>query len=680
MENKKQINSKIICLLLSLILILSSIFFTACSFDDGDGENSSFFQQYIDSFKVVYSNSLHGKESSVKPLENSFFENVLAVESKDLKGLAYYYGSADEYAMNNPQWFPDSIRMLVIDKYIQDPESEEGELKSWATLILDNSKDISWKWTLDPGLNGNEIEDLKPLEEDKTYDSWKNDLWEKNLYTAAYSNTFTNMYLLPLKVVMYEILLGYEELSVFAPPTGNADSWVVKVKSSSNSSIINQTFINADGQPTVYESEEANKEAQKEVEDIDENDYLIEGALSDYIEFLRNSYLSKTKYTGFSPENARKMISYILNEVIGSELVNSDYINYGPSTKNTEHYKDIEVEESDLRKILGLGYDDNLPTFNDGEVVYDKRENPYNYLIYKGKNGEKYILRHYYNYRNYIERVSKMVFSQSYDGYSESFEYVRKITVNNQEVEVKYDYVKEHCNEKIGEGLLAKRSFSATPATFFNSFEGETFFEDMDSSFSFKNAPKAEYQSILMITNPKYDFEIEAGIGYNIIAYDKNLKVNITVRYYNKDIGKMYLFDCGQTDFSKAEEMYDTELNKMGFADDFEVGFDEKILSELPDNAKGKSSDGEDLFIIPYVENETYRGIQGAEINLGSDLGNSKYYQVIDSKNGYGGITVIDEREMDCSFYEIVFDTIKSPDDPEGMDYDFRITVSPFIY
>ena len=54
MENKKQINSKIICLLLSLILILSSIFFTACSFDDEDGENSSFFQQYIDSFKVVY--------------------------------------------------------------------------------------------------------------------------------------------------------------------------------------------------------------------------------------------------------------------------------------------------------------------------------------------------------------------------------------------------------------------------------------------------------------------------------------------------------------------------------------------------------------------------------------------------------------------------------------------------
>ena len=33
-------------------------------------------------------------------------------------------------------------------------------------------------------------------------------------YTPSYSNTFTNMYLLPLKVVMYEILLGHEELSV----------------------------------------------------------------------------------------------------------------------------------------------------------------------------------------------------------------------------------------------------------------------------------------------------------------------------------------------------------------------------------------------------------------------------------------------------------------------------------
>ena len=31
-------------------------------------------------------------------------------------------------------------------------------------------------------------------------------------------------------------------------------------------------------------------------------------------------------------------------------LVNSDYVNYGPSTKNTEHYKDIEVEKSKLRE------------------------------------------------------------------------------------------------------------------------------------------------------------------------------------------------------------------------------------------------------------------------------------------------------------------------------------------
>ena len=48
--------------------------------------------------------------------------------------------------------------------------------------------------------------------------------------------------------------------------------------------------------------------------------------------------------------------------------------------------------------------------------------------------------------------------------------------------------------------------------------------------------------------------------------------------------------------------------------------------------------------------------------------------------SGYGGLTVLDENRIQSSFYEIIFDIVKSPTDPVGMDYDFKVNISPLIW
>lgn len=669
---------------------MSSFLFSACTFDDlgneEGGEQPTFFQHYIDSFKVVYSNSLTGEASSVKALEDNFFKKTLGVVTTDengieFNGLAYYYGSAKEDAANNPQWFPDSIRMLVINDANTDNGVEVPEGK--AELISTSTEDI-WNWTFNPSLDSNEIEYLQPRIEtvpvDQTYDGWKERLWEENNFTFNYSNTFSNMYLLPLKVVMYEVLLGYDTLTTFGPAEGGeVDGEVAKVKSSSKSSIVGEIFKGNDDSATMEEDE------------------LSSEKLKNYISFLREDYKKKNKYVGFTKQNADKMISYILDEVIGKELVAFDYLNYGPSSSNESYFEDIELNKETFKGILKLDSNDDkfnayIETLKPGDVVYEKSDVlSYNYLVYEGKSGTgssiTYHLKNYYNYRNYIERVAHMIYSQSYDGFSKEFIYEKDIIHNQIKVDsVKYDYVKEYFEEEPGKGSLAPGVEKATAATFFRGYEGEDFFEVMDADFSFENAPKAEYQSIVMITNPKNAFEIEAGMVFNIMAYDKNLKINIKVRYYNADTEKLYEFDSGQTDFATSEYYHG------GYVDDFEVGFEDWILAELPDNAKSKNSDGDDSFIIPHVTNYHYKEIaRNEEINLGYKENEdeekaakaakaAKYYKIVDSINGYGGITVLDEGKMDSSFYEIVFDIVKSPNDPADMDYDFRVTVSPLIW
>ena len=718
-QKKKIIIQRVISFILCLFISFSCFLLSACSVEtevDGVVKQIPFdFEQYINGFKVVYSNSLEGYDSILTKLQDNFFLNILGIEKPDenqnIYGLGYYYGSADNTAVENPSWFPDSIRMLVI-------KNDEG----FAELI--STSEEAWKWTFGQDLTGNNINDLKPhlnseLELIEEYDDWKYRLWEGDEYNketfnsienSYYSSVFSRIYLLPLKIVMYEILLGYDQLTKFAPAT-TADlvndtkaGLVAKVVSSSNSSIVGKLIADVD-----------------EISVVEEDD-LDSTQLQAYITKLQTDYLEKTKYIGFTKDNADRMIDYILDEVIGTALVAFDYENYGPS--NTQYVQEINNQTKDqFKEIIRLApgsetdaiFNQYLAKLEEGDVIY----NPvgYNYLIYMGSSGTgvntRYSFKEYYNYRNYIDRVANVVYLQTYDGNSETFEYEREITLeNNNKVKVNYDYVKAN-GSKIVDGAFAivRGNFSSTPATFLKDFEGEKFFEEFfeneEDQYTFKDSPKAEYQSILMMLKPDKVFDIEEGIGVNIMAYDPNLKINIIVRYYHYDAntGTGLMFDNFSTStasFEDATQVYDPYEQRYGYQSDFETGFDPNLA---PAGSRGISKSGIGTFIIPPVVDQTAIGDLSTiwnnsshEINLGWDstdidaganiteemvnkaLLASQYYKVIDSQNGYGGLTVLDERMIKSSFYEIVFDIVKSPNDPINMDYEFKVNISPAIW
>jgi hypothetical protein len=697
---------KIISVFLSLLLICSCVLFSSCVPDDleNGGEEREFFAEYIDSFKVVYSNSLVNDQSVVEPLTDTFFLNSLGVindqgQETEVKGLSYFYGSANAGAVDKPNWFPDSIRMMVI-------KDVNGN-----AVVQPGGK--IWKWTFNQNLIGNFVNNLKPRIEtvpaDITYDGWKNRLWNGDLDNnekfdlnagdgISYSSTFSNMYLLPLKIVMYEILLGYETLTTFEPATianlrANGysltvseaqEGLVARVVSSGETSIVGDVLANESGAATVEES------------------LLKSSDLVSYITKLKNEFLKKTKYIGFTKENSDRMISYILNEVIGKDLVVYDYMTFGPSASNTTYIQSVSKTKDGFKAILGLAtgsgtdsvFNQYVSGLKKGDVIY----NPigYNYLVYDGAVGTgagiTYSFKEYYNYRNYIDRVAEIIYNQTYDT-SYDFKFSYDIVYNSVKLTtITYDFVKVNTaldGTPIEEGTLARRPSSATAATFLQHFGGETFFEELSddepiTGYNFKNSPKAEYQSITIITKASKSFEVESGFLFNILAYDRNLEINMKVRYYHYDTnaqtGTLYVFDVDPTSFSDARQVYDPIAQKNGFETDFYVGFD---ADTIPNSAKGTAGDfGFETFKVPHVTNSEYAdfGKEG-EVNLGKEENRavSDYYKVENSQNGYGGITVINEKEMKCSFYEIIFDIVKSPDDPVNMDYDFKITLSSIM-
>jgi hypothetical protein len=663
----KSLLKKSMCFVLTLFLLCSSVFISGCGSVDGVAE--AFFSQYIDSFKVVYSNSTSGGSSRIDPLENLFFEAILGIETyittdNSVKGLTYFYGSADDTATINPQWFPDSIRMLVIKN-----------LDNNAELISTNSDSI-WKWTFSQTLPGNTVNNLKPNSVDnlEEYDDWKFRLWDEDesptrRFTSAYNTTFKNMYLIPLKIVMYEAMLGYDTFTTFGP---DSTGLVAKVLTSPNSSIVNDLVAKSNNEPTTQEDE------------LDPNSDIYK-----YIYKLTTDFQDKTKYVGFTKTNADKLISYILDHIIGTSLVEFDYTNYGPS--NTTHVSEVSKTSEDFKNLLGEMTDQQFTQYianlKPGDVI---KTDDYNHLVYKSKSGNNYTFKEYYNYRNYIDRVAETIYGMCYDGRDE-FVYERKIG----NVTVKYDYVARNGGKaQIGSGVLLMKQFSPTPAAFLKDFKGEAFFPDEialndPNIFSFRNNPRAEYQSILVMptdevitssTNEDEINAVESGFIFDVAAYDKNLVIRTMVRYYYYDTatnsGTLYTFDCDDVTFdgSMVREEFDPEAGKKVYVSAFEVGVN---LNALPANSKVELESGKEALLLKKFQFEGSNNINtGGDEKPFADYDIYKnYYKVIDSKNGFGGLTVLDESKINCSFYEIVLDVVKSPNDPADMDYTYRLAM-----
>ncbi|MDY3658626.1 MAG: hypothetical protein SO085_00055, partial [Eubacteriales bacterium] len=602
----------------------------------------------------VYASSQYG---TPRKIDDNLYEMLNSIR----QGLLYNYGNVykgvyingkyenEKYGYGNS--FPDSIRMLVYEDgsgYAKVADKTSASLSSTEYI----SKFLSWNWNLTPIMeNGNYITDLKPKGE--TYEKWKENI-KKEIDADKY--TFPEYFSDILQLCLYEIMLGYSPTKIkvetnFAEDVVTIDGkvngywYIVKIEDSYDKSLKNyilyQCFIDEDFE-TLRQVKEYVYDKTKHV--IKNRLYGEDGDVNNPKEgSLAWEYKNSTLYNGLTKQNADKLIDYILKEIIGENVVNYDYNN-----------------------------------FRDQSV----------------------------NYRNYVSTIAYLIYSQTYDGSGDLWEY----EYSSGSVKLSYKFTPAQRVKASEAGLLregetkiaysglegnptitteVQAGFSAKPATFVRYYEGETFFGD-DVEDQFAGRPYVEYQSVVI--DPAYTLEnaktrgleLEAGFCFNFMTKNKNLKIAMKVRYFIYDsatgTGQLYEFQCDTVNFTDGATVYKNANGETCYENDFEASIDTAELEKYnPSLVRHESTENDpDVthFTVPFFDSsEIIRSASKREVSLSDAKNIANLYKVIESEKGYGGLTVLDEKRVKTSFYEVVLDVIKSPEDT-NTDYRFSMVLS----
>lgn len=679
---------RVFSFLLAIIMAFMPVFFAGCEIDDiddggtgGSGDSrpgqSSFYKEFIDGFKVVYSNSQIGQIKDITEITDKFYDEGI------LNGLNSYYGSGSGLENKNlSTFFPDSIRQTIY-------QDSAGNAKLGDNSTIKNDK---WLWTLDPNENMNiknvlENIDFGDLEILRTYPS------------------LSKYYSTPLQIVLFETLLGYCQNSndhrtmfevefvdgyrhklaegVYIDANPHYYKFAIKVKSSSNSSIIGKYIYYFETEKKVSYTNDAGDRIYLVNESaptpINEPEQVIE----DYLTSLKEKYYANATYSGLTKTDADSLVTYILNNVIGEEVVKNDYTQFGPSSS-----------------------------------YYNTATENVNY-VENGKN--------FYNYRYYVGRVAEMVYSFVYDG-SDEFVY----TYNQNGINITYDFVEaykakndgKHPKEDIGKldetGNEKNFLFRPKTASFLRDYDTDMFFSNADAfdifgdskseAHSFDNSPMSEYQSVVMM--PSKDITL-SGIWMQIFSPNPDLAIKVYIRFYAYDkatgVGKLFTWEQDKIDFYQSEP-YDMAYSEQdckyhkyvpgkgylykttekdnkgnlieGYYTDFEVGVSVEDVPEQfvelydRDDPNALQLDSVKLDKFKNTESDPMLKAEGEEVNgiVEAKLQSTYAYKVIPSKNGFGGVTVLDESKVDFTFYEMVFD-IEKDITHASQNYDYKLCV-----
>lgn len=641
-KNVKKLNKKlkaILCLCLALLFSFSAFLFAGCDKDIGDigggsgggsgGENQrTFFENYVSGIAAVYANSESGGDSGLAPSQNQTNKMLRIISD----GLLSNYGSGAnsdkyKYSTDDPFYddpFYDSIRMLVTN--------DNGYAKEQTNLPN------RWSWYLNPNLQGNK--NITP-KENETFSVWKDRITNKSgnerpndCFNENYNfDIFTDAF----QIVLYEIMLGYE------PTTLSIDSGS-KISLKSNKGLIQEfntpyyyvTIKSCKNNPSLIglylHKEQGNVSSNLTIGDENHTWYLeeytydnpyIDEEIGLYKESLKQEYLEKSRYVGLTKQNADKLIDYILTEIIGTDLVLLDYNQYR------------------------------------------------NQLV---------------NFRNYVETIAYLVYSQTYDGSDEDWVYTFP---SGNSTKITYTFNQEQRGNAKTKGLLNESelgSFMAKPATYVKYFPGESFFGDPDATDQFAGKPYAEYQSIVIVpaisaeTTKDGGIKLEAGFVFNFMSRNKNLRIIPKVRYcvYNEETGTQffYEFDADEINFSGAQSFVNA-AGQTCYEDDFDFGVDiSKLDPSLVKTQVDSTGYKETTYTVGFFKNKELLDSVVNETRLTDQADVQDFYKVVESKNGHGGTTVLNEKHIKSSFFEIVFDIVKSETDPENTDYNFSLVLS----
>lgn len=682
MNMKKRVFS----FLLAIVMAFMPMLFAGCESEEslGGGDfggsaggsggsstpgQSSFYKQFIDGFKVVYSKSQIGQVSDIEIMTDEFYDE------KIFKVLDNFYGSGDGNG-NLGTFFPDSIRQTIY-------QGTNGK----ATLADGGIQNDKWLWTLNPNENTT-INNIKSNFLGKEYS-----LLINNFSSLAYPQ-LSNYYSIPLQIVLYETLLGYSQngtdnRTMFEASVEttiledgsyeggvlynyHTDVFVIKVKSSKNANIVGKiiyksdtfTYYIKDNVVIPHGANNGHSGTETQTDNI----------VTDYLNELKETYSSTATYSGLTKTDADSLITYILNNVIGADVVKNDYVQFGP---NSSYYN------------------------NDTENV--------NY-VENGKN--------FYNYRYYVGRVAAMVYDFVYDG-SEEFVY----TYNQNSLDIKFDYIEYYKSVHGGELPSANLDdFQMRPQTaaFLRDYDTDMFFSNADAfdifgdsnseAHSFDNSPMSEYQSVVIM--PKKEMTL-SGIWMQIFSPNPDLAIKVYIRYYAYDpttgTGKLFTWEQDEIDFYQSEPydlayankdckyhkyvegkgyLYkttekDNNGNKIeGYYTDFEVGCSVEDVPEQfvelydRNDPNALQLDAIKLDKFNNSSSDPKLKAEGSPVNgiVESQLNSAYAYKVIPSKNGFGGVTVLDERKVNFSFYEMVFD-IEKDISFASQNYDYKLSV-----
>ncbi len=650
-KKKKLINS-FLCLLLCLVFGLGGVLFSGCWLEDEyNNAYVSFYEQYIAGFNTVYANS----ETQQRQITDNLEEILLRVQY----GMLYNYGNGDSsrniYA--HGEVFPDSIRMLVY-KDSDDYAKIADKTKQTLTPTTDITKFLSWNWNFlylmkdDEGTYVNKINNLTPKESEKYED------WETRLLSGSQlqQRIDKGSYVFPqymrdiMRIALYEILLGYEPTKIDVTITDDAENteyvYTVKVESSPNKTLENLVLYQNRTKKDLSKTDDIVPYGGLE-------DEVKKDKIDPYIAKLSEEYKTTTLYTGLTKQNADILINYILKEIIGEEAVNYDYKNFK-----------------------------NSPV----------------------------------NFRDYVSTIAYLIYSQSYDGSGDTWTY-NYTSSKDSSVKISYTFSVGERARAMSAKLMSEKAmdeswfdynssnpenskiytevqagFSARPATFVRYYEGEKLFGDFDAVDQFSGKPYAEYQSIVVDpkiseeTLPSQGLELECGFCFNFMTKNKDLKIATKIRYYIYDeetgTGKLFEFDGNTIDFVSGANTFENSAGETCYENDFDFSIDTAELEKLdPTLVRHEVQDNDPntcYYTVPFFKNsEIIQKAKESELSLSSEDASkiARLYKVIESEKGYGGLTVLDEKKVKSSFFEIVLDVIKSPED-ENTDYNFSLVVS----
>lgn len=627
-KNVKKLNKKlkaILCLCLALLFSFSAFLFAGCDKDIGDigggsgsggsggGENQrTFFENYVSGIAAVYANRESGDYSGLES------ENTDLLITNIKTGLLSNYGSGEnsKYRYSDDAPFYDSIRMLVT--------APNNNIESITDVKVGSS--YYWKWLINPST----INSTMPTTTEK-YKDWYSRMSDEanSPFTNTYNfESFSDIF----QIVLYEIMLGKSENTILNIISKKVtDQFEIQIN---NESVLcsyyyeiqvksSTTLHDLKDKPIYLDFSGVGKTSGRtygpESIDLSGNKAKVQEVL----ESLKQEYLSKSRYVGLTKQNADKLIDYILTEIIGKELVLDDYNNY----KN--------------------------------EPV---------------------------NFRNYVETIAYLVYSQTYDGSDEDWVYSFP---SGNSTKITYTFDQEQRGNAKTKGLLNESelgSFMAKPATYVKYFPGESFFGDPDATDQFAGKPYAEYQSIVIVpaisaeTRKDGGIKLEAGFVFNFMTQNKNLRIIPKVRYcvYNEETGTQffYEFDADEINFSGAQSFVNA-AGQTCYEDDFDFGVDiSKLDPSLVKTQVDSTGYKETTYTVGFFKNKELLDSVVDETRLTEQAGVQDFYKVVESKNGHGGTTVLNEKHINSSFFEIVFDIVKSETDPENTDYNFSLVLS----